>query len=75
MSNVYQAQGRWSEAIAAYEQSLTIKRALGDRHGEEITLRNLERVYQAQREKTGFRTFFAAIRRVTESVGQRLKWW
>lgn len=72
---VHHSQGRWAEAIAAYEQDLAICRELGDRHGEGITLNSLEIVYQAQREKTGFRVFFAAIHRVTQSVAKGLKWW
>ncbi|MBI4769170.1 MAG: tetratricopeptide repeat protein, partial [Chloroflexi bacterium] len=45
---VYQDQGRWAEAISAYEQSLSIKRELGDRHGEAQTLGNHGSVYQSQ---------------------------
>jgi len=47
---VYQAQGRWAEAITAYEASLTICRELGDRHGEGQTLNSLGGVYQPQGE-------------------------
>ncbi len=45
---VYQLQGRWAEAIAAYEQDLAICRELGDRHGEGATLNNLGVVYEKQ---------------------------
>ncbi|MGB7088404.1 MAG: tetratricopeptide repeat protein, partial [Phormidesmis sp.] len=45
---VYNSQGRWAEVIAQYQQSLEIKRELGDRHGEGYTLNNLGMVYRAQ---------------------------
>ncbi|MGV3724256.1 MAG: tetratricopeptide repeat protein [Actinomycetota bacterium] len=43
---VYEAQGRWKEAEAAYEQSLSIHRENGDRLGEGQTLNNLGIVYR-----------------------------
>ncbi len=45
---VYRAQGRWAEALAAYEASLALCRELGDRHGAGRTLNNLGGVYQEQ---------------------------
>ncbi|MGC9083544.1 MAG: tetratricopeptide repeat protein, partial [Anaerolineae bacterium] len=36
------------EAIACYEESLRIKRALGDRHGEGQTLANMGVLYKRQ---------------------------
>jgi tetratricopeptide (TPR) repeat protein len=50
LGSVYQVQGRWDEAIVAYEASLTIRRELGDRYGEGQTLNNLGNVYEAQGE-------------------------
>ena len=45
---MYQFQGRWDDAIAAFERSLAICRTLGNRHGEGITLINLGIVYGRQ---------------------------
>ncbi len=48
LGNVYQLQGRWAEAIGAYERALGVFRELGDRHGEGQTLGNLGNVYAQQ---------------------------
>jgi parallel beta-helix repeat protein len=45
---VYQAQGRYAEALERFQQSLAIARALGDQDGEGATLNNIGAVYQAQ---------------------------
>jgi tetratricopeptide (TPR) repeat protein len=48
LGNVYLQQGRWDDAIACYEDSLKVFRALGDRHGEGQTLMGLGNVYGQQ---------------------------
>ncbi len=48
LGNVYSNQGKWQEAITAFEQSLQIKRQLGDVHGVAQTLNNLGNVYRQQ---------------------------
>jgi len=48
LGNVYYQQGKWQEAIAAYEQSLQTKRELGNVHGVALTLGNLGNVYSNQ---------------------------
>jgi tetratricopeptide (TPR) repeat protein len=45
---VYNNQGRWDDAVDAYEQSLAICRDLDDRRGEGQTLNNLGLVYDNQ---------------------------
>jgi CHAT domain-containing protein len=45
---MYSAQARYEEALSAYEQALTIRREIGDREGEGVTLSNLGLMYQRQ---------------------------
>ena len=45
---LYAQQGRWEEAVRNYEESLRIKRSLGDRHGEAQALMNLGNLYLQQ---------------------------
>jgi tetratricopeptide (TPR) repeat protein len=45
---VYKTQDKWDEAIDCYEQSLQIKRQLGDIYGEAQSLNNLGLVYNTQ---------------------------
>jgi tetratricopeptide (TPR) repeat protein len=53
LGNVYDAQGRWAEAEACYQQSLVILREFGDRVGEGKTLENLALLKEAQGEVAG----------------------
>ncbi|MFQ6058831.1 MAG: tetratricopeptide repeat protein [Anaerolineae bacterium] len=48
---VYADLGRWGEAIECYKESLGIKRELGDRHGEGMTLANMGLLYEKQGQK------------------------
>jgi tetratricopeptide (TPR) repeat protein len=50
---VYDAQGRWAEAEASYQQSLAILREFGDRVGEGQTLENLALLREAQGDIAG----------------------
>jgi tetratricopeptide (TPR) repeat protein len=53
LGGVYQLQGRWADAEACYQQSLTIKREFGDRVGEGQTLENLALLQAAQGDLSG----------------------
>jgi tetratricopeptide (TPR) repeat protein len=48
LGNVYQSQGKYSEAIQSYQKSLAIKREIGDRNGIANSFGNLGNVYQSQ---------------------------
>jgi CHAT domain-containing protein len=48
LGNVYREQGRYAQAISAYEQALEIDRKLGNRTRLVTPLGNIGRVYQAQ---------------------------
>ncbi len=43
----YLGQSRYAEAIAAYEQSLKIVRAIGDKATEAVTLGNIGLLYES----------------------------
>jgi tetratricopeptide (TPR) repeat protein len=45
---VYDAQGLYDQALDSYRQALVIRREVGDRAGEGITLNNIGAVYDAQ---------------------------
>jgi tetratricopeptide (TPR) repeat protein len=47
MALVYRAIGQLDQALALYEQALSIRREVGDRVGEAITLNNIGEVYKA----------------------------
>jgi tetratricopeptide (TPR) repeat protein len=49
----YEAQGRWVEAEACYQQSLAICREFGDRVGEGQTLNNLGLLREAREDIAG----------------------
>jgi tetratricopeptide (TPR) repeat protein len=46
LGNAYNSLGQYQRAIDLFEQSLEIKREIGDRHGEARSLWNLSRTYQ-----------------------------
>ena len=48
LGTLYAQQGRWEEAVRNYEESLRIKRSLGDRHGEAQALMSLGNLYLQQ---------------------------
>ena len=48
IGGVYANQGRYAEALEAYEQALAIGREVGDRAGEGTTLNNIGVVYDDQ---------------------------
>ena len=48
ISQIYHAQGDYATALDYLEQSLAIRRAIGDRAGEGTTLNNISQIYQAQ---------------------------
>ena len=48
LGQTYATQGRWPEAKACFDQSLPIRRELGDRLGEAYVLHNLGEWYKGQ---------------------------
>jgi len=48
LGQTYATQGRWPEAKACFDQSLPIRRELGDRLGEAYILRNLDEWHKDQ---------------------------
>ena len=47
ISRIYHAWGRNEEALKLLEQSLAIRREIGDRAGEAVTLNNISQIYDA----------------------------
>jgi CHAT domain-containing protein/tetratricopeptide (TPR) repeat protein len=48
IGEIYENSGQFRQALAAYEQALTLRRKVGDRKGEGRTLNNIGRVYSQQ---------------------------
>ena len=65
---IYDAQGRYPEALTTYEKTLAIRRELGDRAGEGITLNNLGLVYLQIKDFSKARENFEAACRIFERL-------
>ena len=48
LGNVHYSQGRYEDAVKKYEESLQLKKELGDKRGIASTLGQLGRIFQAQ---------------------------
>ena len=48
LSLIYQARGDYATALTYLEQSLAIRREIGDKEGESVTLNNISSIFQAQ---------------------------
>ena len=65
----YQALGQYQTAIDYHQQSLEIKRDLGDRHGEAITCFNLGLALENTKQKSAAIEAYDNARQLYEAMG------
>lgn len=70
---VYSSQGRYSEALENYQQSLTIFRELKNRGGEATTLNNIGSVYAAQGAYPNALESYQQALEIQRAIGDRAK--
>jgi len=71
LGNVYQAQGRWDQAIECYQESLRIFRELGDRDGEQRTIGNQGELYLKQGQWQEAKAALDKALQVAQGLGNR----
>ena len=64
--------GRFSEALAAYYAALAIRKSLGDRRGERVTLANIGRLLQTQGRDAVAIVFYKQAVNVSQSIRKDL---
>jgi tetratricopeptide (TPR) repeat protein len=68
---VYSDLGEKQKALEYYSQSLPLRRAVGDRRGEAITLTNIGRVYSELGEKQKALDYYSQSLPLSRAVGDR----
>ena len=68
---VYDVLGKKPEALDYYRQALAIRREVGDRRGEGVTLYNLGRVYNSLGQKPEALDYFQQALVISREVGDR----
>ncbi len=68
LGSVYDDLGKQQEALAYFEQALAIRREVGDRGGEGITLHNIGTLYFERNHYDVALTFFLSARKILEEV-------
>ena len=71
LSQIYQAQGDYATALGYLQQSLAIRRAIGDRAGEGATLNNLSQIYQAQGDYATALEYLQQALAIGRAIGDR----
>ena len=69
LSLVYNKLGQLQKALEYYNQALPLRRVVGDRENEALTLNNIGRVYEALGEKQKALDYFNQARLVKSSMG------
>ncbi|CAK8714453.1 MAG: Tetratricopeptide repeat-containing protein [Candidatus Electronema aureum] len=62
---------RYSEALSLYEQSLVIRREIGDKAGEGVTLNNISQIYSARGDSATALTYLEQSLMITQEIGNR----
>jgi pentatricopeptide repeat protein len=79
LANVYVNQGKVSEAIELYEQSLEIQKAIGNQQGIAATLNNLASIYVRQNQiDEAFKLFKESLEireRIGDAEGKAITMW
>jgi tetratricopeptide (TPR) repeat protein len=73
LGNAYRALGQYQRAIDFHQQSLEIKREIGDRGGEAISLGNLGNAYHSLGQYQPAIDFHQQSLAITREIGDR--WW
>jgi tetratricopeptide (TPR) repeat protein len=68
---VYESLGEKQKALDYYNQSLPIRRAVGDKHGEAFTLNNIGNVYNYLAEKQKALDYYSQALTLRRAVGDR----
>ncbi len=71
LGSVYKTLGKKQEALSYYEQALVIRREVGDRGGEGVTLNNLGLVYDGLGKKQEALSYYEQALLISREVGDR----
>jgi tetratricopeptide (TPR) repeat protein len=62
---------RYSEALSLYEQSLDIRREIGDKEGEGTTLNNISQIYEARGDYSAALTYLEQSLAIRREIGDK----